>query len=137
MPTAILQPTTPTDTTLDDECQVKPSPIHGNGLFAPRRFSPGEMIFHTTGYTLYANAVFASVRRSEFEHLLEPRAIRWTNHSCRSNATIAFRGDEVVIVATSPIHEDEEITCDYFATERGIPVPFVCNCGYCGGARIG
>ncbi len=81
----------------------------GVGLFAARKFEPGE--------TLYA-----------LDYWSEPEMpMHATNHSCEPNA--AFNSDSV-LVALRVILPDEEITYDYLT----IPLPaspwnFECECG--------
>ncbi len=116
---------------------VSPSKIHGKGLFARKEFESDEVIFSTEEYQIFPKAVFASVERSVYEHILELKAIRWLNHSCSCNSQIRFNENSVMIITKKNIDIGEEITCDYYATERGIPEPFLCNCGFCKGVIIG
>lgn len=81
----------------------------GAGLFASRKFSPGERIYRFDYWSA------------------EEMPIHFTNHSCDPNAKF---NDEGWLVAVREIEPDEELTFDYVAH----PIPaspwnFKCACG--------
>jgi SET domain-containing protein len=116
---------------------VRPSPIHGKGVFATRKVSPGELMFATTDFAVLPSHTYATVQRSPTEHVLEPRIFRWVNHSCQCNAEARFVDNEIQLLSVGTIQPDEEVLCDYRRTENSIPTPFQCNCGHCEGDVIG
>lgn len=117
--------------------EIRASSIHGKGIFACKAYTPGDVIFSTTEYDIYSTSRFATVEKSPNEHILDMEFLRWLNHSCQSNVSIVFFGNVVQVVSLSTIALGSELTCDYFSTERGIPIPFFCNCGHCKGILIG
>ncbi len=119
------------------ELAVRPSKIHGKGVFATRRASPKELIFATTNFAVLPNPSYESVQRRLAEHIVESRVFRWVNHSCCRNAEVRFVRHEIQLVAMAEIQPDDEVVCDYMLTEDSIPTPFLCNCGHCASILIG
>lgn len=79
--------------------EVKPSSIHGQGLFATADIKEHEMI---------ASALIDGKRTP---------AGRFTNHASKPNAKMYNLGDHnIFLVASAPIAAGEEITTDYFLT---------------------
>lgn len=110
---------------------VGDSLIHGQGVFAARRFEAGEVIIDGCRKVLSdeaANALpeeeknFLSVIDGEYI-LMEPPS-RFVNHSCSPNA----RGTGVQDVAIRVIDAGDEITVDYVA-EQVPRLRLQCNCG--------
>lgn len=114
---------------------VRPSRIHGKGIFARRAIPGNSLIYESDDYTITAYAVYGSLQRKPNEHLLED-LLRWENHSCAPNTKLRFEGLTVQLIATKSIRSGEEIVCDYRTTEDSVPTPFRCNCGHCGGVMI-
>lgn len=119
-----------------DSFVIDKSPIHGKGIFANKKIFPREILFSSGEYIVYNTCRFATVQKSVHEHLLEEKAIRWINHSCKSNSYIKFVDNQVQIIALSVIFYGDEVTCDYLSTEHDIPISFICNCGHCNNAII-
>jgi hypothetical protein len=124
-------------TTKVHDLAVRPSPIHGKGVFATRKVSPGELMFATGDFTVLPSHTYATVQRSPTEHVLEHQVFCWINHSCHCNAEARFVGNEIQLFSVAEIQPNEEVFCDYRRTEDSIPTPFRCNCGHCGGVLIG
>jgi hypothetical protein len=59
--------------------------------------------------------------------LIEPDALRYTNHSCDPNVHIDVAG--MRIVALRRIEPNDEITYFYPSTEWLMAEPFTCSCG--------
>lgn len=79
--------------------EVRPSPIHGQGLFATEHFKEHELI---------ASALIKGKRTP---------AGRYVNHSGTPNAAVYKLDDEsVFLVAVAPIDKGDEILTDYFST---------------------
>jgi hypothetical protein len=84
---------------LDFGVEVKPSPIHGTGMFAIKEFKKGETI---------APARISGMRTP---------AGRFTNHSGNPNAkSITMISGDVYFLACEDIKAGEEILNDYFYT---------------------
>jgi hypothetical protein len=116
---------------------VKPSPIHGLGIFAARDFRAGEVIFDTSELRVITDE--HSLRDGEQQHhcdwladgrqILLPEPARYINHSCEPTAWKQYRN--VVRRCASAfrdIRAGEEITHDYCIDGFGDAV-WQCNCG--------
>jgi len=115
---------------LMEKVVVRPSPIHGRGVFAARRIEPGEIIIDGCREVLTDEAIeslpteersFVSVIDGH-NILMKPPA-RFVNHSCNPNA----RGTDRHDVAVRVIEPGEEVTVDYLA-EQVPGLRFECNC---------
>jgi SET domain-containing protein len=115
---------------LMEKVVVRPSPIHGRGVFAARRIEPGEIIIDGCREVLTDEAIeslpteersFVSVIDGH-NILMKPPA-RFVNHSCNPNA----RGTDRHDVAVRVIEPGEEVTVDYLA-EQVPGLRLECNC---------
>lgn len=77
--------------------ELKPSGVHGLGLFATHRIEAGALI---------APARVASMRTP---------AGRYTNHSPCPNAHMARRGDDIDLIASMDVEQGAEVLVDYRA----------------------
>lgn len=119
--------------------ELRPSPIHGLGLFARTAIARGEIVAVKGGYILDRRAwariepalgpaeiqvtedlVIAPVHPDE-----RPGAMLHTNHSCEPN--IAIQG-QIVFVAMRDIAPGEELTHDW-ATTDDQDYAMACRCG--------
>lgn len=87
-----------------EHLEVRPSPIHGKGLFARAGFRPGEPI--ETGAT--ARETGEGGRAWE----VTPEA-RYTNHHDAPNAKLTTSGGKLLMSAGRSIRPGEEVTVDY------------------------
>jgi SET domain-containing protein len=119
--------------------EVRPSRIHGHGLFAKAAIASGEIVAVKGGYVLnkrewveiekelgpaeiqISEALFiAPVRREQRQG-----GMLFTNHSCDPN--IAIQG-QIVFIAMRAIDAAEELTHDW-ATTDDLDYEMKCNCG--------
>lgn len=128
---------------------VRPSPIHGKGLFARRAIGNGEIVAVKGGHVL-TGAQWAAL-----EPALGPADIQisddlfiapvapaerddsmlYTNHSCDPN--LAIQG-QIVLVAMRDIAPDEELTIDWATTDDGdYELPCRCGSAHCRGTVTG
>lgn len=84
---------------------VKPSAIHGNGLFAAKAFRTGEYLPDPNDYCLHNFGGF--------------------NHSCQNNVEL----NEDMIIALRDIEIGEELTVDYDHCQEKSKKR--CNCPVC------
>lgn len=112
--------------------EVKPSAIHGNGLFACRDFGPGEIVLRWDVSHLILNELLSSLSPGErrYTHpfdetrtLLVQPPERFVNHSCDNNTIVQGFCD----VAVKAIRQGDEITSNYGAD--GSDSKFSCRCG--------
>jgi SET domain-containing protein len=119
--------------------EVRPSPIHGRGLFARRAIRKGEIVAIKGGHVLDARAL-ATVRRAIAHSYIQiadafylgarrsaevRRNKIWLNHSCRPN--VGIRG-QCVFVAMRAIRAGEELTYDWAMEENSRAITR-CACG--------
>jgi hypothetical protein len=119
--------------------EVRPSPIHGRGLFARAAIAAGEIVAVKGGHVLTAaqwaalepalgaaeiqiadDLVIAPVRSDHREG-----GMLYTNHSCDPN--LAIQG-QIVLVAMRDIPPGEELTIDWATTDDG-DYTLHCRCG--------
>ena len=118
---------------------VRPSPIHGLGLFAARPIRRGEIVAIKGGHVLDA-AALRRVRSRIAESFIQighgfylgaarraevPANKLFINHSCEPN--VGFRG-EITFVAMRDVAAGEELTYDW-AMEEAAPARTRCRCG--------
>ncbi len=120
---------------------VKPSPVHGLGVFAAKDFRKGETILQWRPRSL-SRAEYEALSPAERDYvdiekgeiLLMNPPERYVNHSCDPNLRPGVRAD----IAARDIKAGEELTTDYanFFISRG---SFQCACGSpkCRGAITG
>jgi SET domain-containing protein len=110
--------------------RVRPSPIHGRGLFAVRPIRRGEVVAVKGGHILDGRALRRSPARAAVSYIqiddgryigaLTPREVSanklFINHSCAPNA--GLRG-EITFVALRRVAAGEEITYDWAMEEHG------------------
>jgi uncharacterized protein len=104
----------------DPRAEVRPSSIHGMGMFARQPIPEGEIVVRIGGTVMTEGefrAYIATVSRynavqiGEETHLLDvPTAVGGMNHSCDANL---WMRDEVTVVARRNIAVGEELTQDY------------------------
>jgi len=110
---------------------VKPSPVHGLGVFAARDFRKGETVLQyqprrltRAEYEALSPAERDYVDIEKGEILLMNTPERYVNHSCAPNLRPGTRAD----IAARDIKAGEELQTDYvnFFISRG---SFQCACG--------
>jgi len=124
---------------LSPKAAVRPSAIHGKGLFAIRRIKKGEIVAVKGGYIFDRRTLHKtqkSVGPAEIQIAdglyigLYSKAQRkggmiFSNHSCEP--TIGVRG-QIVFVALRDIKAGEELTHDWATTDDDT-YKLKCNCG--------
>jgi hypothetical protein len=116
MPSNTYLPTT----CYDPRAEVRPSSIHGMGMFASQPIHEGEMVVRIGGtvmteeeFRAYLSTVscYNAVQIGEETHLVDvPTALGGMNHCCDANL---WMRDEVTVVARRDIMAGEELTQDY------------------------
>jgi SET domain-containing protein len=117
---------------LNDDIEIRPSSIHGQGLFALRRFEAGEIVLRwNLTHTIPTDQVLSlAAEERPYTHPLNQlttiiiqRPERFVNHSCDNNTVVR----EFCDVAIRPIEPGEEITSDY--SSDGSEATLACTCG--------
>ena len=118
---------------------VAPSPIDGHGVFAagmiPMRVKIGEIrgeaISCVEGRrraaTLQRIMIVEISSRTAIDASRSTDPMRFTNHSCQSNARLTVIGGRIEFWSTRAIAPGEEITVDYGITHHGGQLK--CRCG--------
>lgn len=126
----------------DPRAEARPSPIHGNGLFAREPIHEVEVLAVVGGDVMTddefralarSQARYNAIQIGEDAHLVEPAEVTVQeegslNHSCDANLWMA---DEVTLVARTDIAAGEELTVDYalFTTGPASWIDGPCRCG--------
>ena len=128
---------------------TRPSSISGQGLFATRAFSPGEVLAPYLGKVLTARPIKSS--ESSATYILEIKPGLWldgsdiqnparsANHSCEPNAELVMNETEAFanLRALSHILPGDEITFDYgFSLSESLFNPCTCGKMSCAGKII-
>jgi hypothetical protein len=98
----------------------------GEGLYACRRYRPGETVFAFEHVAMRPERDRYTVEHPFGGHLFHP-VLAKTAHSCDPNCRISILDRAMVAVRT--IAPGEPITFDYHSTERRLSHPFDCLCG--------
>jgi uncharacterized protein len=118
--------------------RVRPSPIHGRGLFAARAIRQGEIVAIKGGHVLdgqalrrspaYASCSYIQIGDDLYIGAITTSEVRrnklYINHSCDPN--LGIRG-EITFVALRGIRAGEELTYDW-AMEENQPTRTRCSC---------
>ena len=128
---------------------VRPSPIHGTGLFANRAIVRGEIVAVKGGHVLTAPQWAAlepalgpaEIQISEdlfiapVDQAQRDGSMLYTNHSCDPN--LAIQG-QIVLVAMRDIAPGEELTIDWATTDDGDhEMQCRCSSAHCRGTVTG
>lgn len=148
MPATLSAPASPT--AASDICEVRNSPIHGQGVFALRAIAPGERIIEYTGErvswdeTCRRNEEKGGPLNHTFFFSLDDGMLidggaggnesRWINHSCEPNCEAVEEDGRVFIHALHPIAPGEELKYNYGLIYEARHTPavkraFACFCG--------
>jgi len=119
--------------------EVRPSPIHGKGLFATRAFAAGTRVIEYVGERISKaeslrrcaqgnQCIFALDEEHDLHGNVPWNRARFLNHSCTPNCEATLNDGRIWIVARSSIAAGEELTFNYghdLVDYREHP----CNCG--------
>lgn len=130
------------DSFVDRRIEVRPSKIHGSGIFTKEKIKEGEIVIVWGGVVFTADEVASNgvrpnspVEIGEGLFLAEPIngtdcEDEYMNHSCCPNLWMV---DEVTLAAKRDIGEGEELTIDYAMFFSNSPLAhlygFKCKCG--------
>jgi hypothetical protein len=117
---------------------IRASSIHGDGVFAARAFSPGEMVIRIDDSWLVDSAHPLRPDKGELAHhfnylaggkmVLMAPSERYINSSCDPNSFVRTVDGARHVIAKRLIAPGEEITYDYIINCHGGAV-WACNCG--------
>jgi len=121
-----------------DELDVRPSRIHGNGVFVRRAIAPRRKIGELTGELISIREARRRAKGMEVVTIVEfeddkaldassDRCLRFINHSCSPNTYMRRVGHRVEFYSLRRIRVGEELTCDYGETHHEGRLP--CRCG--------
>jgi uncharacterized protein len=128
----------PQESWLDARAVVRPSPIHGRGLFASRHIDAGDVVMRLGGELINDASVRDLVARGErYDGISIAEDVnlcirpadwpgRFGNHSCDPNVWLTARTD---LCARRYINEGEEIVSDYATYTVASDWEMVCSCG--------
>ena len=105
--------------------ELRPGPT-GLGLFTTKEWAHDEVVFSWPNIGVVAPADFRTVQISQNSHILEPRFLRYLNHSCNPNIFIDVQNRHCQSLRT--ITAGEELRFFYPSTEWELSRPFQCYC---------
>jgi uncharacterized protein len=121
---------------LDPRIEVRPSPIHGRGLFPTAAILPGETILVIGGEVMPGSHLQRLKKRESYSCMALDEAtilvnsqndpVIYGNHSCDPNLWMV---GAVTEVARKHIARDEELTVDYAVMSDDPEWRRVCRCG--------
>jgi uncharacterized protein len=130
--------------------EVRPSPLHGRGVFALRRIAKGARVLEYLGERIShaeADRRYEDRARSDnhtFLFIVDARTVidagvggneaRFVNHACEPNCESVIEKGRVFIDALRTIEPGEELTYDYQIRREADDPPdideiFACRCG--------
>jgi SET domain-containing protein len=89
---------------------VKPSKIHGNGLFAKKKIKAGQVIGEINGKPTKKDGPHVLWVDNGMQGIKVQCIFKYINHKKRPNACYY---DDMTVVALKDIKKDEEITHNY------------------------
>lgn len=118
--------------------EVRPSPIHGRGVFALRALPGRRKIGELSGEIVPLDGVLQDVESQEAIYLVEMpggraldcrrgNAFKHLNHACRSNCYLRTTRTRVEVYTRRAIRKGEELTVDYVCTPHRDGM--MCGCG--------
>ncbi|MGN6185636.1 MAG: SET domain-containing protein [Thermoanaerobaculia bacterium] len=121
-----------------DHLEVRPSRIHGKGVFARKRLAArrkigeflGELISVREARRRAKHAAVVTIVEFEDGKALDVATdpcLRYVNHSCRPNTFLRRANRRVELYTLRDIKPGEELTCDYGETHHEGTLP--CQCG--------
>lgn len=110
--------------TRHDDVEVRPSPVHGRGVYARRALAPGETVATSPALVLDEDetAQLAEHRVSHYlvtwdatGSALPLGAVGFVNHDLEPNAELVVDHDHttVELLVRRPVRAGEELTVDY------------------------
>jgi SET domain-containing protein len=130
--------------------EVRRSSVHGQGVFALRRFAPGEKILEYVGEVITLQEALRrhphdpqNPHHTFYFHINDQRVIdglhggndaRWINHSCQPNCAPDEVRGRIFICARRVIFPGEELSFDYGLVSdepltEALKVAHACHCG--------
>jgi len=97
---------------LISKTEVRPSPVHGIGVFASRDIGRGEVVARYHGKNVEHDGIYVVWRMDASGHKQRYEItgkLKFLNHSCRPNAQLSG----FALLALRPIRAGEEITIKY------------------------
>jgi hypothetical protein len=120
--------------------QLRKSSIHGLGLFAKHKVSPGDIVWNLCPKCLILNSRELHMNSKFFQSWLTEHGV-WAqngrlvvlcggvslmNHSCRPNVRLGLDWSGICI---RPVVQGDELTIDYRTFPNEPPFSFKCRCG--------
>lgn len=132
--------------------KIKKSKVHGTGIFADKKIPRntkiiqyiGEKIFKSEGdrrsekrIKKYLNSeitgsvyIFELNKRYDIDGSFSYNKARYINHSCDPNCEVEIFDNQIWIVASRSIKEDEELSYDYgYEFDKSDFRDHICKCG--------
>tara|TARA_B100001094_G_scaffold323375_1_gene374173 strand:+ start:1451 stop:1882 length:432 start_codon:yes stop_codon:yes gene_type:complete len=102
---------------------IKPSPIHGQGLFTTRSYKPGDIIIKNVFPNKNNNRkIKYSEDIPDFQDVISHEG-KFINHCSKHSNSLLITNDykQFPLIATKNINKNEEITANYDSIHKKIP----------------
>ena len=120
------------------DLEVKPSRIHGNGVFVRKAVAARTKLGELTGEIISIREARRRAKQQSVVAIVEfeddkaldatnDPCLRYVNHSCSPNTYMRRVNHRVEFYALRRIQAGEELTCDYGETHHEGQLP--CKCG--------
>lgn len=104
--------------------ELRPSPIHGHGVFAAQQIEQATRVIEYVGEKISKSEsvlrcqqgnpfIFYLDETSDLDGSTDGNPARWINHSCDPNCTAELIDGHIWLIANRDIAAGEEITFDY------------------------
>ncbi len=103
---------------MDNFLKKRKSKIHGYGIFTLKNIKKGEKFYNVPLYKVSNNnsKKFAYIGNNKY--VCDSKILNWVNHSDDPNSTLVITKKPINLLAKKNILAGEEITCNYFETEK-------------------
>jgi hypothetical protein len=102
---------------------IKPSTIHGDGLFANKYFKKNDIIINNIfPYKIKNKKLYNIISSDKFNNYIIKEG-KYINHCSNNYNTIIYTDDHIIyqLIAIKDINENEEILCNYNITNKNYP----------------
>jgi SET domain-containing protein len=125
-----------------EHLDVRPSRIHGRGVFTRKRLGARRKVGEFIGELISVREARRRAKAEEVVTIVEfedgtaldvarDPCLRFVNHSCTPNTYLRRTNRRVELYTLREIHPGEELTCDYGETHHEGTLPCQCSGGTC------
>jgi signal peptidase I len=109
------------ETYIDPLLQIKPSSIHGDGVFAIKMYNPGDVILDDIFPDTPPDFDAYKMTRKQFDKYMSLHGKKINHCGSSFNSDLIDRDKKYKLVATNKIKKGEEITANYNRVNKNYP----------------